>query len=70
MIRDQGAAVQQDNQGQQGGYGQLGNQANNNNMIKNAEVQYHIVRFDPSEPEAVNLKELNALKYTMGEGEN
>jgi hypothetical protein len=31
---------------------------------------YHIVRFDPSKPEAINLKELNALKYTMGEGEN
>jgi hypothetical protein len=46
------------------------NQANNNNMIKNAEVQYHIVRFDPSKPEAINLEELNALKYTMEEGEN
>jgi hypothetical protein len=70
MIQDQGVAVQEDNQGQQGGYGQPANQANNNNMIKNAEVRYHIVRFDPSKPEAINLKELNALKYTMGEGEN
>jgi hypothetical protein len=70
MIRDQGAGVQQENQGQQGGYGQQANQANNNNMVENAEVQYHIVRFDPSEPENINLEELNALKYTMGEGEN
>jgi hypothetical protein len=70
MIRDQGAGVQQENQGQQGGYGQQANQANNNNMVKNAEVWYHIVRFNPSEPENINLEELNALKYTMGEGEN
>jgi hypothetical protein len=70
MIQDHGAAFQQDNQGQRGGYGQPGNQANNNNMIKNVEVQYHIVRFDPSEPEAIDLEELNALKYTMGKGEN
>jgi hypothetical protein len=70
MIRDQGAGVQQGNQGQQGGYGQQANQANNNNMVENAEVRYHIVRFDPSKPENINLKELNALKYTMGEGEN
>jgi hypothetical protein len=39
-------------------------------MIKNTEVQYHIVRFDPSKPEAINLEELNALKYTTREGEN
>ncbi len=67
MIRYQGAAAQQDNQGQQGGYGQPANQANNNNMVKNAEVQYHIVRFDPSESGNIDIKELNALKYTMGE---
>jgi hypothetical protein len=70
MIRDQGAGVQQENQGQRGGYGQQANQANNNNMVENAEVRYHIVRFDPSEPENIDLEELNALKYTMGEGEN
>jgi hypothetical protein len=71
MIRDQGAGVQQENQGQQrGGYGQQANQANNNNMIENAEVRYHIVRVDPSEPENIDLEELNALKYTMGEGDN
>ena len=70
MIRDQGAGVQQENQGQQGGYGQQANQANNNNMVENAEVQYHIVRFDPSKPENINLEELNALKYTMGKGRN
>jgi hypothetical protein len=34
-------------------------------MIKIAEVQYHIVRFDPNKPEAINIEELNALKYTM-----
>jgi hypothetical protein len=39
-------------------------------MVENAEVRYHIVRFDPSEPENIDLEELNALKYTMGEGEN
>jgi hypothetical protein len=39
-------------------------------MIENAEVRYHIVRFDPSEPENIDLEELNALKYTMGEGDN
>jgi hypothetical protein len=68
MIRDQGAAIQNKNQGQQGGYGQQANQANNNIMVENAEVRYHIVRFDPSEPENIDLEELNALKYTMGEG--
>jgi hypothetical protein len=36
-------------------------------MVENAEVQYHIVRFDPSEPGNINIDELNALKYTMGE---
>ncbi len=66
MIWDQGAAIQQDNQVQRG-YGQPANQANNNNMVENAEVQYHIVRFDPSEPGNINIDELNALKYTMGE---
>ena len=70
MIRDQGAGVQQENQGQRGGYGQQLNQANNNNMVENAEVQYHVVRFDPSVPENINLTELNALKYNMGEGDN
>jgi hypothetical protein len=70
MIRDQGAEVQQENQGQQGGYGQQANQASNNSMVERAEVQYHIVRFDPSKPKNINLKELNALKYTMGEGVN
>ncbi len=38
MIRDQGAAIQNKNQGQRGGYGQQANQANNNNMVKNTEV--------------------------------
>jgi len=70
MIRDQGAGVQQENQGQRGGYGQQSNQANNNNMVENAEVRYHVVRFDPSVPENINLEELNALKYNMGEGDN
>jgi hypothetical protein len=63
MIRDQGAAVQQDNQGQRG-YGQPANQGNNN-MVENAEVGYHVVRFDPMDPSNINLHELNALKYTM-----
>jgi hypothetical protein len=56
MIRDQGAATQHKNQGQRGGYGQQANQANNNNMVENAEVRYHIVRFDPSEPENITSK--------------
>jgi hypothetical protein len=38
MIRDQEAATQHKNQHQQGGYGQQANQANNNNMVENAEV--------------------------------
>ena len=39
-------------------------------MVENAEVRYHVVRFDPYVPENINLEELNALKYNMGEGDN
>lgn len=62
MIRDQGAAGQQDNQAQRG-YGQQANQVNN--MVENAEVRYHIVRLDPTDPARINLRELNELKFTM-----
>jgi hypothetical protein len=68
MIQDQGAAgVQQENQGQQG-YRQPANQGNS--MMENAEVQYHVVRYDPSNPENIDINQLNALKYTMGETQN
>ena len=54
MIRDQGAGVQEEIRG----YGQQLNQANNNNMVENGEVRYHVVRFDPSVPENIQLEEL------------
>ena len=62
MIRDQGAAGQQENQVQRG-YGQQANQVSN--MVENAEVRYHVVRLDPIDPARINLRELNELKYTM-----
>ncbi len=62
MIQDQGAAGQQDNQAQRG-YGQQANQVNN--MVKNAEMQYHVVRLNPTDPARINLRELNELKFTM-----
>jgi hypothetical protein len=63
MIQDQGSSVQQDNQGHQR-YMQPANQGSNN-MVKNAEVQYHIVMIHPSNPENIDLDKLNAFKYDM-----
>jgi hypothetical protein len=36
-------------------------------MVENADVRLHIVRVDPTYPESIDLGELNALKYNMGE---
>ena len=36
-------------------------------MVENADVSFHIVRFDTTNPENINLDELNAVKYNMGE---
>ncbi len=33
--------------------------------VENAEVRYHIVRLDPTDPARINLRELNELKFTM-----
>ena len=63
MIQDQGAVAQQD-QGQQR-YGQPTKQGNN--MVENVDVRLHIFRIDPTNPENINLHELDALKYTMGD---
>ncbi len=61
MIQDQRAVVQQDNQGQQR-YGQPANQGSNN-MVENAELWYHTVSIDSSNPENIDLNKLNAFKY-------